>query len=45
MAKRHEDSKEVGASRREWAAPQVRRMAAGSAEDGYGPSPDGGLPS
>ncbi len=31
--------------KREWTAPQVRRMAAGSAEDGFGNKPDGGQPS
>jgi len=45
MAKRHEDSNQAGESLREWAAPTVRRLSAGSAEDGNAPTPDGGLPS
>ncbi len=31
--------------KRDWVAPEVRRMAAGSAEDGFNNIPDGGQPS
>lgn len=31
--------------KKEWIEPRVRRMAAGSAEDGFGNLPDGGQPS
>ncbi len=31
--------------RRKWVTPTVRRMSAGSAEDGFGNTPDGGQPS
>lgn len=36
---------EEAAGQREWIRPAVQRLAAGSAEDGFGPQPDGGLPS
>jgi len=39
-----EDQQTVDA-RRAWTAPVVRRMSAGSAEDGASISPDGGQPS
>jgi hypothetical protein len=32
-------------SARQWVQPTVRRLSAGSAEDGGGTVPDGGLPS
>jgi hypothetical protein len=32
-------------ARRTWTAPSVRRISAGSAEDGGGETNDGGLPS
>jgi hypothetical protein len=31
--------------KREWTTPDVRRMTAGSAEDGFNNIPDGGQPS
>ena len=43
MTQRHEDH--IAEGRREWTAPAVRRMSAGSAEDGANLSPDGGQPS
>ena len=45
MTQRHEEQKLAPEGRREWTAPAVRRMSAGSAEDGANTSPDGGQPS
>ncbi len=35
----------VADARRTWTAPAVRRISAGSAEDGGSKTPDGGFPS
>ncbi|HEX8215874.1 MAG TPA: hypothetical protein VF577_00285 [Allosphingosinicella sp.] len=42
MSNREEQHSTTENARPSWTAPTVRRMAAGSAEDGADPSPDGG---